>query len=113
MIYNSNAEILFPLRLLPEVKVVRGESWTQLIDLISAANSQTIDRLAMELLLVRLAGCMNCDSDSFRAMKGCEFCIRQVLRRFKGTDAELIRSFEQSKKEMNKFMKERGVALPS
>ena len=111
--FNSDAELLFPLSVLPDIKGIRGEGWVKLVDRVTDQGSNLIDQLAMELLLVRLAGCLNCDSDSFRAMKGCEFCIRQTLRRFKGSDAELTKTYEQSKKEIGKYYKDKELAFIS
>ncbi len=111
--FNSEAELLFPLRILPDIKGMRSETWAKLVDQVSGQKSHLVDQLAMELFLVKLAGCVNCDSDSFRAMKGCEFCMRQVLRRFKGSDVELLKTYEQSKKEIGKYCKDKELALPS
>jgi predicted peroxiredoxin len=111
--FNSEAEIVFPLRILPSLRQIRGESWTKLVDQITHHGSVIDDKLAMELIMVRLAGCINCDSDSFRAMKGCEFCIRQALRRFKGTDSDLVKQFEQAKKEIKTYIKDKELALTS
>ena len=111
--FNSEAELLFPLRLLPEIKGIRGETWAKMVDQASAPTSQLIDQLAMELLLVRMVGCVNCDSDSFRAMRGCEFCIRQTLRRYKGSDAELMKTYEQSEQEIGKYLTDKELAEKS
>jgi hypothetical protein len=111
--FNSDTELLFPLRVLPEIKGIRSETWAKMVDQASDSKSHLIDQLAMELMLVKLAGCVNCDSDSFRAMKGCEFCIRQALHRFKGSDGELLRTYEQSKKEIGKYCKDKELAYPS
>ena len=108
--FNSDAELLFPPRLLPDIKGIRSETWAKMVGQASGQKSHLLDQLAMELLLVKLAGCVNCDSDSFRAMKGCEFCIRQALRRFKGSDSELMRTYEQSKKEIGKYIKDKELA---
>jgi len=111
--FNSDTELLFPLRVLPDIKGIRSETWAKMVDQASGKKSHGIDQFGMELLLVKLAGCVNCDSDSFRAMKGCEFCMRQALRRFKGSDAELQRMYEQSKKEIGKYCKDKELALSS
>ncbi len=108
--FNSDAELLFPLRVLPETKDLRTETWAKLVNQISNPKCQLLEQLAMELMLVRLAGCVNCDSDSFRAMKGCEFCMKQTLRRFKGSDAELLKTYEQSRKEIGNYCKEKELA---
>jgi hypothetical protein len=51
-----------------------------------------------------LDGCTTCNSDSFRAMRGCTQCAILNIRRFRGSDKELIRLFEQARKEITKTM---------
>ena len=43
------------------------------------------EQLAFSLMMIRLDGCLTCETDFYRAMRGCKACARQMLRRFKGT----------------------------
>ena len=52
------------------------------------------DSLAFSLMLIRLDGCMACETDSYRAMKGCLGCALQTLRRHKGSDQELLKRYQ-------------------
>jgi len=55
------------------------------------------------LMMIRLDGCMCCETDSYRAMRGCGACAHQTLRRYKGTDAELLGLFEIALQEVRAF----------
>jgi len=39
---------------------------------------------------------MACETDSFRAMRGCDACAIQTLRRYKGSDRELMQSYQSA-----------------
>ncbi len=98
--YNSDTEVLFPLRAIPELRGIRGPEWDELIDLIISDQVVETDKLAFVLMIVRLVGCAGCNSDSFRAMRGCTKCVQQTIRRFRGEDHDLIKLFEKAKNEI-------------
>jgi hypothetical protein len=50
-----------------------------------------------------MAGCVPCETDSYRAMRGCAACAIQTLRRHKGNDDDLLDAFEQALAEVRKF----------
>jgi hypothetical protein len=39
---------------------------------------------------------MECETDSYRAMRGCAMCAMQTLRRYKGTDQDLLTRYNQA-----------------
>jgi hypothetical protein len=41
-------------------------------------------------MMVKMCGCVGCNADSFRAMRGCTQCARQSVRRNRGGDHELV-----------------------
>jgi hypothetical protein len=102
--YNSDTELLFPLRVVPSLDEIRGVEWQALLDRVSAPNAPIADQVGFVLLMVRMAGCVGCNADSFRAMKGCTQCARQNIKRHRGTDQELIDLFEQTRKEAEIFL---------
>ena len=55
------------------------------------------------LLMIRINGCMACETDSYRAMRGCTACAHQTLRRYKGDDDELIGIYEQALADIRDF----------
>ena len=97
---NPDTELLFPLRIIPNLSDARGEIWKTFIDQMCASNVSKVDQVAFVLMMVRLGGCVACNADSFRAMKGCTHCARQTIRRNRGGDQDLIRLFEQSRQEV-------------
>jgi hypothetical protein len=101
---NPDTEILFPLRLIPSLVQQRKESWRNLVEKLSTVEVNPVDQAAFVLMMVRLAGCVACNADSFRAMRGCTVCSRQTIRRFRGSDEDLINLFQQAKREIVNFM---------
>jgi len=94
-LYADN-EILFPHYAIPALRNSRGETWRQLIDKISAKRETSIEVIALMSVMIELNGCLGCETDSYRAMRGCTACAQQTLRRFKGSDEELISLYESS-----------------
>lgn len=98
MIYNT--ELLFPPRLIPALANLRGEKWQSLVKQLFDKPIGNLERRAFLLFMARLANCLNCQSDTWRAHQGCEQCSRQTLKKFRGTDEELIALFESSLTEL-------------
>lgn len=98
--YNSDTELLFPSRVIPTLRDLRGESWRELVDLVDPQEQTSPDQLAFVLMMIRLDGCLTCNSDSYRAMRGCTQCAQQSVRRFRGEDQELQEMFEVARKEI-------------
>ncbi|MYD10782.1 MAG: hypothetical protein F4X02_12160 [Chloroflexi bacterium] len=93
--YADN-EILFPHYAIPALRNTRGPLWRQLIDKISAKRETSVEVIALMSVMIELNGCLPCETDSYRAMRGCTACAQQTLRRFKGSDEELIDAYESS-----------------
>ncbi|MCL4561169.1 MAG: hypothetical protein M1281_11200 [Chloroflexi bacterium] len=60
------------------------------------------DHLAFVLMMIRLGGCLSCNADSFRAMRGCTQCARQTIRRFRGNDQDLVEQFKEAQREIER-----------
>jgi hypothetical protein len=102
--YNSDTEVLFPVRAIPSLKGLRGLKWDELIDyILTDANEQ--EKLAFVLTIVRLVGCASCNADSFKAMRGCTKCAQQSIRRFRGDDTDLLKLYERSKIDIENYIK--------
>lgn len=104
-IYSADTEMLFPIRIIPTLADLRGQSWKNFIKHLSEEEVPEIEQFAFVLLMVRLGGCVTCNTDSFRAMRGCTICAHQTIRRYRGTDEDLIDHFCQCKKEVENFIK--------
>ncbi|MBE9471725.1 MAG: hypothetical protein IMY75_06445, partial [Chloroflexi bacterium] len=62
------------------------------------------DVLGFSLVMIRLASCLTCDLDSYRASLGCCTCARRTVAGFKGSDKEIIRMFEQAREEVRAYL---------
>jgi hypothetical protein len=102
--YNSDTEVLFPSRVIPTLRGLRAVEWKDLADQVAALPAGSPEHLAFVLMMVRLGGCVSCNADSFRAMRGCTQCARQTVRRFRGTDKDLIDQFNDAKADVEKYL---------
>jgi len=102
--YNNDTELLFPSRVIKELAGLRGQEWDELIERVKNLPEDSIDHLAFVLMMTKLDGCMTCNSDSFRAMRGCTQCAVLNIRRFRGKEGELLKLFEHAKKEISKTL---------
>jgi len=92
----ANNELMFPPRVIPTLRDARGPEWRSLVEQVSRLPEEHPESLAFSLMMIRLDGCLECETDSFRAMRGCSLCAMQTLRRFKGSDGELIGRYYQA-----------------
>ncbi len=102
--YNSDTELMFPLRVAPHLAGQRGEKWKAIVDRITAQDAGTVEQAAFTLLMVRLGGCQGCSVDSFRGMRGCTACAKQTVKRYRGTDSDLEVQYEQAHKEIQQHL---------
>lgn len=102
--YNSDTDLLFPPRVIPDLREVRGPNWRKLVTRVSGTKEISVERMAFILMMVRLNGCASCNADSFRAMNGCTSCAKQSLKRFRGADAELVKLYEEAKTEIARYL---------
>jgi len=112
---NPDTEFLFPPRVIPTLRLLRGEKWQALVDRAvqggpavlvepAAAGPLSLDRLAFVLLMVRLAGCTTCHASSFRALRGCTQCARQAVRRYREDDQQLEEQFLRAREEVEVYL---------
>ncbi len=101
--YAEN-ELLFPPDVIPELRHARGPVWAELVDRAASLPDDDPESLAFSLMMVRLAGCLSCETDSFRAMRGCAACARQVLHRYKGPDAELVKRYRKAEQDIRAYL---------
>ena len=108
--YQNDAELLFPARVIPHLRGLRGPAWHDLIERTTRACPGAVDELAFSLMMIRLDGCLTCTSDSHRALRGCTSCARQSVTRFKGSDDELLQRFELARCDILCYLAEGGPA---
>lgn len=102
--FNPDTEVLFPMRVIPTLRTLHGEEWKQLVDHVHSNDAAPAEKFAFVAMLVRMCGCVGCNADSFRAMRGCTQCARQTVRRFRGGDREILEQFRQTRKEVEAFL---------
>lgn len=101
--YTRN-ELMFPPYAIPALRDLRGEEWRQLVERVAALPPTHPDSLAFSLMMIRLDGCLSCETDSYRAMRGCILCAQQTIRRYKGTDQELLQAYEEARRDVVAFL---------
>ena len=100
--YTDN-EILFPHEIIPSLREMRGPLFQNLVERAVCGSQFDDETLAFMLMMIRLNGCVPCETDSFRAMRGCLACAAQTLRRYKGSDEDLVAAFDQALQDVRMF----------
>jgi hypothetical protein len=108
--YTRN-ELMFPPSVIPQLREQRGPDWQKLVDRVLTLEEDHPEVLAFVLMMIRLDGCMECETDSYRAMRGCSNCAIQTLRRNKVTDRELIKQYKTALKDVEVFMLSQQVVV--
>ncbi len=75
-----------------------------LVAKMSDPKTAIVEKIAFTALVTKLAGCAGCNADSFRAMRGCTQCSRQVLKRHKATDQDLLSVYTECLKEVQSYL---------
>jgi hypothetical protein len=105
-VYQSDTEILFPMRVTPHLRNLRGDAWRDLVDRVINSQDASLDQLAFSLLIIRLSSCLTCHPHSYRALRGCTLCATHTILRFRGQDADLIDMFNRLRTEVATFLKQ-------
>lgn len=103
--YMENS-LLFPREAIRYLRQARGPRFMQLVDHIAALPECHEELLAFMMMMVQLNGCVSCATDSYRAMNGCGLCAYRVLKRFKGSDEELLARFADALRDIRAFQRE-------
>ncbi|NJL93912.1 MAG: hypothetical protein HC915_09375 [Anaerolineae bacterium] len=101
--YAEN-EILFPAYVIPELRGSRGAAWQGLVDRLLTLPETHEEVMAFMLMMIRLNGCMECETDSYRAMRGCSACALQTLRRYKASDENLLELYANALLDLRTFL---------
>lgn len=109
--YTTN-ELMFPHSGIPALRRLRGPKWQALVEHVMHLPESHDEALALMLTMIRLNGCVACETDSYRAMRGCCACAIQTLRRYKGDDDDLLDSYRQALRDVAQFTKG-NVAAPA
>lgn len=92
----TNSEILFPHHAIASLATLRDDTWQSLVERVLELPPTHEETLAFMLLMIRLNGCLSCETDSYRALRGCVVCAQQTLRRYKGSDDDLLQLYDDA-----------------
>lgn len=98
------AELLFPPRLIPVLKNLRGPEWAALVDRVAKVPETDPDSLAFSLMMIRLDGCVKCHEGSFKYMRGCHLCATQTVMQFKGSDNDLNQLYLKARRDIDAYL---------
>jgi hypothetical protein len=98
---NVDTEILFPMRVIPQLAALRGNEWRSLVKSVLSCSDDSVQKLAFALMMVRLGGCITCNSNSFRAMRGCTDCAQRTIKRYRDDDEDLKKMYFDCLSELN------------
>jgi hypothetical protein len=102
--YQSDTEMLFPTRVIPALRHLRGRPWKELVEQVAAEPDGADATLAFGLMMIRLNGCLTCHADSYRAMRGCTQCAQQAVTRYKDTDDGLLKLYRKAYQEVQLYL---------
>lgn len=103
---HAGSELLFPPYAIAPLENLRGPEWQALVQRVAALPETHPDSLAFSLMMMRLDGCLTCETDSYKAMRGCVQCAIQTIRRFKEDDDELFKLYGEAQDDVNTFLEE-------
>jgi len=106
--YNPDTDLLFPPHAILHLSGERGAVWRDLVTAVGESGQDSLDQTAFILMMARMNVCGTCNSDSYRAMNGCILCTRQSLKRFHGSDADLVEMLQSAKTEVERYRQIKG-----
>jgi hypothetical protein len=101
--YAQN-ELLFPHYVIASLRNDRGYQWQELVDSVIRLQETDPETLAFSLMMIRMNRCLSCETDSYRAMRGCKVCSHQALRRYNGSEDELILCYQKALEDVREHL---------
>ncbi len=108
---NSDTELLFPMRVIPKLRELRGDAWRDLVDHVMDPDTPIEEQLGFVLMMVELCSCSTCNSYSYRAMRGCTVCASSTIQRYRENDTKLVAKHKKSSNAIGKAYKD--ITLPT
>jgi hypothetical protein len=106
--YNPETDLLFPPRVIPALCDLRGAAWQGLVTRALAAGPDSLEQMAVVMMMAHLNSCTTCNADSFRAMTGCTTCTKQSLKRFHESDEALLALYQTAQAEVDQYIQKRA-----
>ena len=95
-----NYNLLFTPELIPQLRHLRGDDWSRLVEKLSKLPETHPDVLSFAMMMIELGDCLTCWRDSYRAQRGCTRCARHTILTFKGSDETLFACYEEARGNM-------------
>jgi hypothetical protein len=105
---HAKAELLFPAHLISSLRDLRGDQWRSLVDHVTKLPDTHPDSLAFVLMMIELDGCLRCNSNNYKFLRGCFLCATQTVQSFKGSDNDLLDSYQRARQTVLRQL-EQGV----
>lgn len=103
---HSKAELLFPAHLIPNLRDLRGTEWRELVDRVAALPETHPDSLAFVLMMIELNGCLKCNSNNYKFLRGCFLCATQTVQSYKGSDGDLLELYQRAKRDLGQHLQQ-------
>ena len=103
---HTKAELLFPATLIPSLRDLRGEEWRALVDRVAALPETHPDSLAFVLMMIELDGCLKCNSNNYKFLRGCFLCATQTVQSYKGSDQDMLALYNRAKQELSTHLQQ-------
>jgi len=100
LLVHTKAELLFPAHLISSLRDLRGDDWRALVDRVAALPETHPDSLAFVLMMIELNGCLKCNSNNYKFLRGCYLCATQTVQSYKGADGELLDLYTRARQEL-------------
>lgn len=100
LIVHTKAELLFPAHLISSLRELRGDEWRTLVDRVAALPETHPDSLAFVLMMIDLDGCLKCNSNNYKFLRGCFLCATQTVQSYKGSDGDLLELYNKARNEL-------------
>lgn len=100
-------KIFFDGRKTESLLGARGVEFDELIREVLQTPQDSVERAAFVNLIASLSICETCDINQYRASsRGCALCAEDSLKRAEKTDAQLIKKYHQSVKQIQNYLEE-------
>jgi len=105
-VVHAKAELLFPAHLISSLRDLRGEEWRSLVDRVSALPETHPDSLAFVLMMIELDGCLKCNSNNYKFLRGCFLCATQTVQSYKGNDIDLLEMYSRARRQLSMHLQQ-------
>ena len=57
-------------------------------------------------MMIELDGCLKCNSNNYKFLRGCYLCATQTVQSFKGSDQDLLALYEKARQELSTHLQQ-------